>query len=317
MSLPDISHSSISTPLEPHRRRCQTRASTPTTMLITITVAGSAGIFGRPRSRVLPPSAGCAEDVTTAHTIANARGRGTASTNVCAFGTTEISSSSEPRPPSVSTSTYRRDAPQPTPVTSTDTSAASAAKFPTELSHALVLRRRTEPISPYHPEVWERMLAESGLRSAYPKLVQGLQHGFHANIPRIQSTYLPNNSPHLSEDPHFIAAVTKELEKERYIGPMPIQEIIELLGPIQSSPCSVIPKPRNPAKKRLIQNFSHPRSPRTDSGISSINSAIEISDFPSTWGTPWVMGLMVCSLPPDSEIAIRDVESAYRTIPLQ
>jgi hypothetical protein len=132
-------------------------------------------------------------------------------------------------------------------------------------------------------------------------------------LPSLKSkkTYLPNNAPHLAENPHFIAIVHSELSAGRWLGPVSIKTAEQVLGPIQSSPCSMVPKPRNPDAMRLIENFSAPRIPVN--GISSINSGMDIAEYGTTWGTPAAMCLMVWSLPPGSQIAIRDITAAYRS----
>jgi hypothetical protein len=195
-----------------------------------------------------------------------------------------------------------------------DTFARSAAIPLTELRAALE-RRKLEPLTPYRADAWECLLREAGLLTIYPDIVPGLRSGFDAHIPRVRHSSLPPNAPGLENDPDFHSVAEIELRKGRWIGPADIHTIESIIGPIQSSPCSVIPKPRNPQKKRLVQNFSYPRVPRD--GILSINSSISISNFPCTWGTPWAMGAMVWSLPSRSQIAIRDVKSAYRTVPLR
>jgi hypothetical protein len=81
-----------------------------------------------------------------------------------------------------------------------------------------------------------------------------------------------------------------------------------------SSLCSVIEKvvdPDNPlihTKKRLIQNYSHPK-PTNE--IRSINSHIIIAVFSCTWGTPQCIESIISHLPPSCEIAIRDIKSVY------
>lgn len=92
------------------------------------------------------------------------------------------------------------------------------------------------------------------------------------------------------------------------------KEVIDLIGPFQSSPLSIIPKPNKPGKYRFIQNFSHPYT-RND-GVLSINSAIRSEEYPCTWGTFNTIALLIQQLPPGSEAATRDVKEAYRTVPL-
>lgn len=49
---------------------------------------------------------------------------------------------------------------------------------------------------------------------------------------------------------------------------------------------------------------------------SSINLRINADDFPSTWGTFHTIALLISRLPPESQIATRDISEAYQTIPL-
>ena len=48
----------------------------------------------------------------------------------------------------------------------------------------------------------------------------------------------------------------------------------------------------------------------------SINSFLDSDDFPTTWGTFSIISLLIHQLPPNSQIATRDVAEAYRTIPI-
>lgn len=107
----------------------------------------------------------------------------------------------------------------------------------------------------------------------------------------------------------------KEFRKGRYIGPFSRAELESVIGPFQSSPLSLVPKPGKPGKYRGVHDFSHPRQPSTNP-ISSINSAINAHDFPCTWGTFSTICLIIFRLPPGSQASIRDVAEAYRTIPV-
>ena len=183
-----------------------------------------------------------------------------------------------------------------------------------ELSAALGAKR-LDANSPYNPNTWHRLLDSASLSSKYPNLSHNLQFGFNAHVPHISRTFSPPNRPsvlvHHMEFKHIIKA---EFEKGRYLGPFTKNEIEAHIGPFQTSPLSIIPKPGKPGKFRLIQNLSFPHSPRN--GISSINSAIDSDLFPCTWGTFSIICLLVHRLPPGSQAAIWDVKEAYRTIPL-
>jgi hypothetical protein len=81
-----------------------------------------------------------------------------------------------------------------------------------------------------------------------------------------------------------------------------------------NSPLSIIPKSNKPGKFRLAQNFSFPHA--LDAPILSINTQLDSSLHPCTWGTFSTMALCITRLPPGSQAAARDEAEAYRTMPL-
>ena len=178
-----------------------------------------------------------------------------------------------------------------------------------------VERRRTEPCTPYRADVWERKLADSGLDKRYPLLVHSLRTGFVIGMPRFLATRTPDNSPSVNQQARILENIIQdELRKGRYLGPFAQHELEAVIGPFQSSPISLVPKPHKPSVFRLVQNFSYPHTPRR--GHQSVNSALQSDDFPCTWGTFTAMALLCARLPPGSQAAVRDVAEAYRTIPL-
>jgi len=201
-----------------------------------------------------------------------------------------------------------------TPPTILVTNAQAAESQITEHKNALE-QKRLNARSPYKPDTWKQLLVSSGLITRYPKLPHQLQYGFDGGIPIISKTFTPPNKPSITEHlPEFNRIIQLEFEKQRYIGPLSKSEVETLIGPFQTSPLNIIPKPGKPGKFRIIQNLSHPHSPRN--GISSINSSIDSDLFPSTWGTFSVICLLIRRLPPESQLAVRDVKEAYRTVPL-
>lgn len=177
--------------------------------------------------------------------------------------------------------------------------------------------RRLHPVSPYNVAVWEDKLCTYDLLLAYPNLLRGLQSGFNINLPVITHTQSPPNSPSLiTFRDAFQQILARELTTGRYIGPFSHVELLSLLGPYQSSPISIIPKPGKAGKFRVIQNFSFPLLPSPAYPNASINSSIDSNDFPCTWGTFDTICTIIRSLPPGSQAATRDVAEAYRTIPL-
>jgi len=105
-----------------------------------------------------------------------------------------------------------------------------------------------------------------------------------------------------------------EYATRRHVGPFTKAGLEAAIGPFQSSPLSIIPKPDKPGKFRLVQDFSFPCTP--DSPILSINAQIDSSLHPCTWGTFSTIALCIARLPIGSQAAARDEAEAYRTMPL-
>lgn len=198
----------------------------------------------------------------------------------------------------------------------------------TELNAAISQRRRT-PCTPLKADVWEAYLVESGLIEKYPYIPRSIRSGFFIGVRQIFFTFTPPNRPAVHEFADaFRSIIKKEVDSGRYLGPFSKQHLEDCIGPFQSSPLSLVPKAGKPGKFRLTQNLSHPHStiastvasvsPSTSEiphSISSINSSIEASDFPCTWGTFTVVSLWIWQLPPDSELACRDIADAFRSVP--
>lgn len=170
--------------------------------------------------------------------------------------------------------------------------------------------------TPYKVENWKRALREAGISSEFEHVVDGLRHGFLVGMPSVKRTQAPPNNPSAHEHrEHFAKIIKSELAAGRYIGPLTPEAMEAFLGPFQTSPISIIPK-STPGKFRLVQNFSHPRQTSSTLPNDSINSAIDSNDFPCTWGTFRAMSILISALPPGSQIAVRDVSEAFRSIPL-
>jgi len=90
-----------------------------------------------------------------------------------------------------------------------------------------------------------------------------------------------------------LGIVMAEVKKGRYIGPFTWKELEDLIGPFQTSPLLVIPKPGQPDKYLLIQNLSYPYSVFTAFPNPAINSDIDSTKFPCTWGTFAAVSLVI------------------------
>jgi hypothetical protein len=180
------------------------------------------------------------------------------------------------------------------------------------MGHSLVLvQRRNRGFTTYDPMSWSEELSKHGLLEKYPNLVNGIMHGFNLGIPSIARTYSPIN--HISTKLYreaYTKIISQEFQSGRYLGPYSRSEVERLIGPFRSSPLSLVPKPGKPGKFRAVHNFSH-----STKSFSSINSGINAEDYPCTWGTFEVVCLSISRLPPGSQASVRDVATAYRTIP--
>ena len=215
--------------------------------------------------------------------------------------------------PSVSVSRPQPDAR--IPHTPPGTRAQVVENLDTAPSNVL-LRRKSNALTPYNPDAWLRQLTLFNLLERYPTLYHSLVHGFDVGILSISKTYVPPNNPSIFKHPEvYNEIVENEFRKGRYIGPFSQADLEALIGPFQSSPLSLVPKPGKPGKYRAVHDFSHPHTSDKDA-ISSINSNINSHDFPCTWGTFSTVCLIIYRLPPGSQASIRDVSEAYRTIPV-
>ena len=170
---------------------------------------------------------------------------------------------------------------------------------------------------PYRADAWEIALRQTGLFNRFPSIPSGLHKGFIVGYPMPSRVQTPLNSTSLATyEAKFGEIVNKELSKGRYLGPLPFVVIEAFLGPFQSSPLSLIPKPGKPRKFRLVQNFSFPIETLPRFPSPSINGAITASFFPCTWGIFSTIYLLISWLPTGSQVATCDIAEAYRTIPL-
>ena len=112
-----------------------------------------------------------------------------------------------------------------------------------ELKLALA-RRSQRALTPYKPDAWEDLLHTTGLWPKYSHLPQSMRGGFNLEIPLISITQTPPNKDSIIEfAEEFQKIVLKETSKGRYLGPFLRKTLEALIGPFQSSPFGIIPKP--------------------------------------------------------------------------
>jgi len=165
---------------------------------------------------------------------------------------------------------------------------------------------------PNQAEAWCRELAHLGLLSRFSKIPEGLHYSFILNFPTIPFTQIPPNKQSVTVyKEHFDSCIQKEIKNSHYLGPFSADTLASLIGPFQTSPLSVIPKPGKLGKFRLIQNLSFRHSFDPQFPNPSINSLINASDFPTTWGKFSIIYLLISRLPPGLEAVTCDVADAY------
>jgi hypothetical protein len=175
--------------------------------------------------------------------------------------------------------------------------------------------RRTKPITPLIHSGWHTFMHKHDLVHKYPSVLSTLQIGAVIGVPRIDHTFIPINKPSIAQyASQFHTIIQHEYSTRRHLGPFTKLQLEAAIGPFQTSPLSIIPKSNKPGKFRLVQDFSFPHP--SSSPIPSINSSIDSSLYPCTWGTFSTMALCIARLPPGSQAATRDEAEAYRTIPL-
>ncbi|KAE8240282.1 hypothetical protein A4X13_0g7872 [Tilletia indica] len=160
-------------------------------------------------------------------------------------------------------------------------------------------------------DVWASILGELGLDGRYEDVVRGLREGFDFEIPRINRTAIAKNAPSATIHREALSEIVfKERERGAYIGPFDLPADVQavLHNHFQSMPLSLIPKP--PDKFRLIQNFS------ANVGTSQATNELIPRSWATTWSTFRQIVADVLGLPSDSEACTRDVDSAYRLLPV-
>lgn len=203
----------------------------------------------------------------------------------------------------------------PTP-TSPGTGAPVAETVTTEPRPAGSPSQRFKTSTPYHAHTWLALLESNNLLSKYRHIPISLQYGFNAAVKYIDRTFTPPNDESISVyHDVFQQTIEHEFNMNRYEGPYTQQQVENIIGPFQTSPLSIVPKPNKPGKYRIIQNFSSPYT--SNEGLRAINADIVSSDFPCTWGTFETICSTILHLPRGAQAAVRDVAEAYRTIPIK
>jgi hypothetical protein len=226
-------------------------------------------------------------DINTTSTVVQQPARGTINTKHIRTGKDRAFS------PKRTTSNYARPGRDPTDassITTPSTTAPVVDPHPTEPTNALA-RRICFPTTPYKPDAWETALQAANLLRRFSHIPLGFRNGFIINFPRISRVQIPPNKDSVAlHHIEFAKTLDKEIVKNRYLGPFTASLLTILIGPFQTSPISIVPKPGCPEKFKLIQNFSYPISPSPN----SLTHQLIPSSMPTTFN---IMGNFFHSLP--------------------
>ena len=276
-----------------------------------VRVSAFGGTAQTPRRRPSPLARSASAEESIASESATPKHCGTASERPDVIATKKGGSSTRTVSPFATIGTIQSDARTKLLVTSTNAQGAEADH--TALKNAVSQRRRS-PKTPLRADQWEISLRSSHLLSTYSLIPEFIRFGANAGIPHIFRSHTPLNHESTETLSHvFVDIIQAEFNKGRYLGPFTKAQLELEIGPFQSSPLSLVPKPGKPGKYRLVQNLSHPH---TNSPVPSINAHLDSDDFPCTWGTFHTVCTLIRSLPQGSQAAVRNIAEAYRIIPL-
>lgn len=194
--------------------------------------------------------------------------------------------------------------------------ASTAARYAgtqlTTLAHALAPLLKV--CTPLLHANWSAALSSAHLLNDFFDVPIGIKDGFHTGITStLSTTFIPLNHQSALTQPQAVSHhIAKELELGRYSGPYSPHELFNNIGHFRTAPLGVIPKP-NGSSFRIIQDLSFPRN---HSSKFSVNSEINSDDFPCEWGTFAQCFFLVAVAPVGTQVAVFDVDSAYRNIPI-
>ncbi|KDN34221.1 hypothetical protein RSAG8_12689, partial [Rhizoctonia solani AG-8 WAC10335] len=129
----------------------------------------------------------------------------------------------------------------------------------------------------------------------------------------VQHTLIhPNHKSALDRPDVIHIHINDEINIKRYFGPYSRDILEGIIGPFQTAPLGTVDKPSAPGKFRIVQDFSFPRSTPS----TSLNSKINVADFPCEWGFFHDVVRAIHDLPAGSLAATCDVDAAFRQMPI-
>jgi hypothetical protein len=167
-------------------------------------------------------------------------------------------------------------------------------------------------VTPLRWRAWEDELQAAGCLDNFADVPYGIRYGFKLGVEStIDSTYIPpNHKSALNQTEAVDMYIQKELAARRCTGPYDPGRLRKIIGNVRSSAIGTVPKGEG---FRVIRDMSYPRR---EPGVQSVNAEINADDFPCEWGTFAECALLVAQAPPGTEVAVFDVQAAYRCIPI-
>ena len=148
--------------------------------------------------------------------------------------------------------------------------------------------------TPYIAEGFKTLLHQTGLTSRYPNIVLDITQGSPIGNPTAPTeTFIPKNMKTAHDMPHIIDEhIQEEISAGRMSGPFTVEEAHTIFGGhFRTTPLGLVQKEPGSAKWRLVRNAS-----KKDSCGVSVNSMLNSDDFPTRWGSAWMVAQYVSIL---------------------
>lgn len=209
-------------------------------------------------------------------------------------------------------------------------------------------------VTPFKADAWREELEKAGALEEFEDIPRGIRDGFSIGLDDVylDRTFIP---PNHAREPEHLAFIEKKYGEEMALGrlskgfsPEELESRIgeqfvtwgtsvdAFAGYFRTAPMNVVEQ--RPGKMRITTDHSFPRNDLPDEVIenleynkqnpeqrrkiklnpeqNSINAIIDTDDFQCEWGTFSECLLKVAEAPEGTQVAVFDVESAFRNVPV-
>jgi hypothetical protein len=193
--------------------------------------------------------------------------------------------------------------------------ALSVASSPTMLNNVPSSHNLFIINTPFISEEWHKSLFNTNSFNKFYNLSNSICFGFNMGVtsPPLFTYTPPNHSSALSYPTHILSHIHNKLHKCCYTGPFSCSHLEFLIRPFCTSSLGTVLKVGSLTKQRVIQDLSFPRN---DPFLSLVNNGINPKLFTCNWGTFNNARTIILNLPPNTEAATLDVNSAFRHCPI-